>query len=60
MNIKILSQNIANNPNDYTSEEIEEYFEDYGNILKQTHDKEVAELKAEIERYQNYCNDLPV
>jgi hypothetical protein len=29
MNIKILSQNIVNNPKDFTAEEIEKYFEDY-------------------------------
>lgn len=29
MNVKILAQNIANNPTDFTSEEIEKSFEDY-------------------------------
>ena len=29
MNIKILAQNIVNNPSDFTVEQIEKYFEDY-------------------------------
>lgn len=29
MNIKILSQNIVNNPNNFTAEQIEKYFENY-------------------------------
>jgi hypothetical protein len=29
MNIKILAQNIASNPNNFTAEQIERYFEDY-------------------------------
>lgn len=29
MDIKILSANIANNPNDFTAKQIENYFEEY-------------------------------
>lgn len=29
MNIKILAENIVNNPSDFTAEQIEKYFEDY-------------------------------
>lgn len=29
MNIKILAQNIVNNPSDFTTEQIEKYFQDY-------------------------------
>jgi hypothetical protein len=32
MNIKILSQNIVNNPSDFTAEQIEKYFEDYAEL----------------------------
>jgi hypothetical protein len=32
MNIKILTQNIVNNPSDFTIEQIEKYFEDYAEL----------------------------
>jgi len=32
MNIKILAQNIVNNPSDFTAEQIEKYFEDYAEL----------------------------
>ena len=32
MNIKILAQNIVNNPSDFTAEQIEKYFEDYAKL----------------------------
>lgn len=32
MNIKILAQNIVNNPSDFTTEQIEKYFEDYAKL----------------------------
>ena len=32
MNIKILAQNIVNNPSDFTAEQIERYFEDYAEL----------------------------
>lgn len=32
MNIKILAQNIVNNPSDFTTEQIEKYFQDYAEL----------------------------
>lgn len=32
MNIKILAQNILNNPSDFTTEQIEKYFQDYAEL----------------------------
>ncbi len=32
MNIKVIAQNIANNPGDFSAEELEKLFEDYANF----------------------------
>ena len=51
MNIKILAQNIVNNPSDFTTEQIEKYFEDYAKlrlsaVIKSLPDSEEIRMKA--------------
>ena len=51
INIKILSQNIVNNPSDFTAQEIENYFEGYAlQVLREKMKKSVSEQDLSYER----------
>jgi hypothetical protein len=52
MNIKILIQNIINNPSDFTAEQIEKYFEDYAELRLDETSSAITfwnEVKSELE-----------
>lgn len=43
MDIKIISQNISNNPEFFTPDKIEKFFEEYGKYILKTIDNETLE-----------------
>jgi hypothetical protein len=51
MNIKILAQNIVNNPSDFTAEQIEKYFEDYAELRLSG----VSNRRELLIAFANYC-----
>jgi hypothetical protein len=51
MNIKILAQNIVNNPSDFTAEQIEKYFEDYAELRL----SDVSNRRELLIAFANYC-----
>jgi hypothetical protein len=51
MNIKILAQNILNNPSDFTAEQIEKYFEDYAELRL----SDVSNRRELLIAFANYC-----
>lgn len=53
MNIKILAQNIANNPNDFTVEQIEKYFEDYAELRL----SDVMQRSEQLFAFLEYCDN---
>jgi len=56
MNIKIISQNIKNNPNDYSEKDIEQLFEKYADLISS---KKITEVnKLNTEQYRNYYRTL--
>lgn len=56
MDIKIISQNIKNNPNDYSEKDIEQLFEKYADLISR---KKVTEVnKLNTEQYRNYYRTL--
>ena len=60
MNIKILAQNIVNNPSDFTTEQIEKYFEDYAKL--RLSDVSDSKSYSEEEVYKillNYQSNYP-
>ena len=56
MNIKILAQNIVNNPSDFTAEQIEKYFEDYAELRLSAVIKSVCQ-KCDIEDKNIRCDE---
>jgi len=56
MNIKIISQNIKNNPNDYSEKDIEQLFEKYADLISRKKISEVNQLNTE--QYRNYYRTL--
>jgi len=58
MNIKILAQNIVNNPSNFTAEQIEKYFEDYAELRLSAVIKSVCCTKCKKELKPIYlCAD---
>ena len=56
MDIKIISQNIKNNPNDYSEKDIEQLFEKYADLISR---KKISEVnKLNTEQYRNYYRTL--
>jgi hypothetical protein len=51
MNIKILAQNIVNNPSDFTAEQIEKYFEDYAELRLSAVSSSLLFSQKDIEIY---------
>jgi|LakMenE01Jun11ns_1017448.scaffolds.fasta_scaffold5553209_1 hypothetical protein len=56
MDIKIISQNIKNNPNDYSEKDIEQLFEEYADLISRKKVTEVNQLNTE--QYRNYYRTL--
>lgn len=56
MDIKIISQNIKNNPNDYSEKDIEQLFEKYADLISRKKVTEVNQLNTE--QYRNYYRTL--
>ena len=56
MDIKIISQNIKNNPNDYSEKDIEQIFEKYADLISRKKVTEVNQLNTE--QYRNYYRTL--
>jgi len=56
MDIKIISQNIKNNPNDYSEKDIEQLFEKYADLISRKKISEVNQLNTE--QYRNYYRTL--
>lgn len=56
MDIKIISQNIKNNPNDYSEKDIEQLFEKYADLISRKRVTEVNQLNTE--QYRNYYRTL--
>ena len=56
MDIKIISQNIKNNPNDYSEKDIEQLFEKYADLISRKKVTEVNQLNTE--QYRNYYRIL--
>lgn len=52
MNINIISQNIANNPSDFTAEHIKQLFEDYGKFVLSDHAFRKNRIKAQYMKEQ--------
>jgi tyrosyl-tRNA synthetase len=53
MNIKILTQNIVNNPSDFTTEQIEKYFEDYAELRLSA----VMQRSEQLFAFLEYCDN---
>jgi len=53
MNIKILAQNIVNNPSDFTAEQIEKYFEDYAELRLSA----VMQRSEQLFAFLEYCDN---
>ena len=56
MDIKIISQNIKNNPNDYSEKDIEQLFEKYADLISRKKVTEANQLNTE--QYRNYYRTL--
>jgi hypothetical protein len=56
MNIKIISENIKNNPNDYSEKDIEQLFEKYADLISKKKVSEANQLNTE--QYRDYYRKL--